>query len=84
MKSNTHKENKIKIIKKCTIESFNQVFRSITFSDYGYFNDVDIAYTDSIQRITPVTNKIAPFRENFKASRFNIDERLYEEAKINI
>ena len=35
----------------------------INFPDYEYFNDVDIAYSDFIQRITSVINKIAPFKE---------------------
>ena len=35
----------------------------INFLDYEYFNDVDIAYSDFIQRITSVKNKIAPFKE---------------------
>ena len=35
----------------------------INFPDYGYFNDVDIAYLDFIQRITSVINRIAPFKE---------------------
>ena len=83
----------------------------INFPDYEYFNDVDIAYSDFIQRITSVINKIAPFKEiriknyshdwfdgeildkiilrdkrlkKFKASRLNIDEQLYKEAKINV
>ena len=33
----------------------------INFPDYEYFNDVDIAYSDFIQRITSIINKIAPF-----------------------
>ena len=35
----------------------------INFPDNEYFNDVDIAYSDFIQRITSVINKIAPFKE---------------------
>ena len=35
----------------------------INFPDHEYFNDVDIAYSDFIQRITSVINKIAPFKE---------------------
>ena len=83
----------------------------INFPDYEYFIDVEIAYSDFIQRITSVINKIAPFKEitiknyyhywfdgeilykiilrdkhlkKFKASRLNIDEQLYKEAKINV
>ena len=35
----------------------------IKFPDYEYFNDVNIAYSDLIQRITSVMNKTAPFKE---------------------
>ena len=35
----------------------------INFPDYEYFNDVDIAYSNFIQRITSVINKMAPFKE---------------------
>ena len=110
-KSNTHKQIKIRSLKNYSIESLNQGLSMINFSDYEYFNDVDIAYSHFIQRITPVINKIAPFKEiriknyshdwfdgeildkiilrdkrlkKFKASRFNIDEQLHKEAKINV
>ena len=35
----------------------------INFPGYEYFNDVDIVYSDFIQRITSVISKIAPFKE---------------------
>ena len=35
----------------------------INFPDYEYFSDVDIAYSDFIQCITPVINKITPFKK---------------------
>ena len=98
MTSNTQKKIKIRSLKNYSIE-------------YKYFNDVDIAYSDFIQRITSAINKIAPFKEiriknyshnwfdgeilnkiilrdkrlkKFKASRLNMDEQLYKEAKINV
>ena len=110
-KSNTHKQVKIRCLKNYYIESLNQGVSMINVPDYEYFNDVDIAYSDFIQRVTSVINKIAPFKEigiknyshdwfdgeildkiihrdkclkKFKASRLNIDEQLYKEAKINV
>ena len=35
----------------------------INFPDYEYFNDVDITYSYFNQRMTPVINKVAPFKE---------------------
>ena len=58
MKSNTHKQIKLRSLKNYTIESLNQGLRMINFPHYEYFNDVDIAYLDFIQRITRVTNRL--------------------------
>ena len=38
MKSNTHKQIKIRSLKNYKIESVNQGLRMINFSDYEYFN----------------------------------------------
>ena len=63
MKSNTHKQIKLRSLKNYTIESLNQGLSIINFPDYEYLSDADIAYSDFIQRITSVINKIAPFKE---------------------
>ena len=42
--------------------SLNQDLPIINFHYYEYFNDIDISCSDFIQRITPVINKIAPFK----------------------
>ena len=54
---------KIRSLKNYTIKSLNQGLSVINFPDYEYFDDVDIAYSDSIQCITSVINKMAPFKE---------------------
>ena len=32
----------------------------INFADYEHFDNVDVLYTDFIERMTPVINKISP------------------------
>ena len=69
------------------------------FPYYEYFNDVDIAYSDFIQCITSVINKIAPFKEirikNYSHDWFDgeildkiilRDKRLkkFKESRLNI
>ena len=75
MKSNTHKQTKIRFIKNYTIESLNLGLRMINFICHEYFHEVDIAYSDFIQRTTSVINKIAPFKEikikNYSHDRFD-------------
>ena len=62
-KWNTHKQINIRSLKNYSVESLNQGLSMINFPDYEYFNNVEIAYSDFIQRITSVINKIAPFKE---------------------
>ena len=42
------------------MEPLNQGLRMISFPDDEYFNDVGIAYSDFIQRVTLIINEIAP------------------------
>ena len=50
IKSNTHKQIKIRSLKNYIIESLNQGLSMTNFPDYEYFNDVDIAYSSSMFR----------------------------------
>ena len=63
MMSNINNQIKVRSLKTYSIESLNQGLSMINFPDYKYFNDVDIAYSDFIQCITSVINKIAPFKD---------------------
>ena len=63
MKSNTHKQIKIRSLKNYSIESLNKGLSMINFPSYEYLNDVDIAYSDFIEHITSVIEKIAPCKE---------------------
>ena len=54
---------KIRSLKNDSVESLNQGLTMINFPCYEYLNDVDIAYSDFIERITSVIKKIAPFKE---------------------
>ena len=74
MKSNTHKQIKIRSLKNYTIESLNRGLRMINQFPWLWI-DVDIAYSDFSQRITSLINKIAPFKEirikNYSHDWFN-------------
>ena len=84
MKQNTHNQIKIRPLKNCTIESLNQALRMINFID------VDIAYSDFIQRITPVINKITLFKDirikNYSHDWFdgeNLDKIVLRDKRLN-
>ena len=84
MKPNTHNQIKVRPLKNNTIESLNQALRMINFID------VDIAYSDFIQRITPVTNKITLFKDirikNYSHDWFdgeNLDKIVLRDNRLN-
>ena len=63
----------------------------INFPDYEYFNDVDIAYSDFIQCITSVINKIAPFKEirikNYSHYKIILRDKClkkFKDSRLNI
>ena len=56
---NTHKQIKVRSLYSRVFKSGNSYDQ---LPDYEYFNDKDITYSDFIQRITSVINKIAPSR----------------------
>ena len=49
MKSNKHKQIKVRLLKNYTVGSLNRGLRIIIFPNYEYFHDVDIAYSDFYQ-----------------------------------
>ena len=63
MTSNTHKQVKIRTLKNYTIGSLNWGLRMISIPDCEHLNSVSITYSDFVQHITPVINKILPFKE---------------------
>ena len=90
-KSSTHKQIKIRSLKNYSIESQNQGLSMINFPDYEYFNDVDIAYSDFIQCITSVINKIAPFKEirikNYSHYKIILRDKClkkFKDSRLNI
>ena len=90
-KSSTHKQIKIRSLKNYSIESQNQGLSMINFPDYEYFNDVDIAYSDFIQCITSVINKIASFKEirikNYSHYKIILRDKClkkFKDSRLNI
>ena len=60
MKMNTHKQIKIRSLRKVFTWS---TFLIIWSTSHDQINNADIVYSDFIQRITPGINKIAPLKE---------------------
>ena len=57
-----HKFLNFRSFKNYTFDCFNEVLKQPEFPNYETFDDVDGAYSNFSQKITTVTDKIAPYR----------------------
>ena len=53
----------IRSFKNYTVESYQEALKKIVFPDYKNFIDMNAAYTDFIDKIMSVINKIAPIKK---------------------
>ena len=58
-----HNQIQVRSLKNYTPELLREELKNVSFPNYNVFSDVDIAYSDLIEKILKVVDKIAPFRE---------------------
>ena len=61
-KNNVHREITIRSFKNYTIELYQRALKTLDFPNYENFTDMDAAYTDFIDKLVSVINKIAPIK----------------------
>ena len=62
-KFNKHRQVKFRSFKNYTKELYWGILRDTHFPNYSEFNDIDLAYSDFQNRLSPVINSVAPIRE---------------------
>ena len=67
-----HKEITIRSFKNYTIELYHEALKQLVFPDYKNFIDMNSAYSDFIEKIMSVINKIAPIK-NIRAKNHTED-----------
>ena len=85
MKYSQHKYIKVRSLKNYTVDLFCELLKSIHFPKYSTeYNDVNEAYTDIIEKVMSVINKIAPLKEiRIKGNtQMWFDEEVIEEIRI--
>ena len=63
MKYNTHKQIKFRSFKNYTKEQYGNLLRDTYFPNYESYTDIDLAYSDFLDRLTSVINLISPIKE---------------------
>ena len=63
IKSNMHKQIRIRSLKNYTPELLIEELRKIDFPDYSIFSNVNIAYKDIVDKIVSIIDKIAPYKD---------------------
>ena len=110
VKANMHNQVRVRSLKKYSPEIYVDELRKINFPNYSIFSDVNVAYSDLVEKLKNVIDKVAPLKEvriknntqdwfddevakaiklrdkrftRFKATKLQIDEDLYKEAKYD-
>ena len=68
-KTNGHKQIKMRSHKNYRIDPFHLLLSNATFPSYEHFPDVNVAYSDFINKLMSIINQIAPFNP-FRPARF--------------
>ena len=94
-KLGVHKEINFRSLKNYTAELYEKALRDINFPNYDEFSNVNTAYSDLIERVTGVINKIAPMKQSRiksnsqdwfdgeVAEKIVIREKLFKNFKIS-
>ena len=62
-KANMHNQVKVRSLKTYTPERFVEELKKINFLNYNIFSDINAAYSDLVEKITTVIDKVAPYKE---------------------
>ena len=62
-KANMHNQVRVRSLKQYTPEKFVEELKKKNFLNYNIFSDVNAAYSDLVEKITTVIDKVAPYKE---------------------
>ena len=54
---------RVRSLKTYTPERFVEEFKKINFLNYNIFSNINVAYSDLVEKTTTVTDKVAPYKE---------------------
>jgi len=83
-KANMHNQIRVRSLKNYTPDLYIEELKNITFPDYSIFSDVNVAYSDLVDKILKVVDKVAPFKDlRIKNNTQDwFDEEITEAIKI--
>ena len=62
-KANMHNQIRVPSLKTYTLKRFVEVLKKINFLNYNIFSDINVAYSDLVEKITTLIDKVAPYKE---------------------
>ena len=79
-----HNQIRVRSLKNYTPDLYIEELKNITFPDYSIFSDVNVAYSDLVDKILKVVDKVAPFKDlRIKNNTQDwFDEEITEAIKI--
>ena len=63
IKHNTHNQIQVWSLKKYSAEIFTNALKSVQFPNYNIFSNVNVAYSDLLNKISDTLDRVAPIKE---------------------
>ena len=63
IKHNMHNQIQVRSLKKYSAETFTNAFKKVQFPNYHIFSNVNVAYSDLLNKISDTTGRVAPIKE---------------------
>ena len=63
IKHNMHKQIQVRSLKKYSAEVFTNALKTVQFPNYNTFSNVNVAYSDHLNKIPDTIDSVAPIRE---------------------
>ena len=85
IKHNMHNQIQVRSLKKYSAEIFTNALKTVQFPNYNIFSNVNVAYSDLLNKISDTIYSVAPIKEirikNEIAEAIKIREKYFKKLK---
>ena len=81
IKRNVHKQIQVQCLKRCSAEILTNALKAVQFPNYNIFSNVNVAYSDLLNKVSDTVNNVAPIKEIRKNTQDWFDNDITEAIK---
>ena len=86
IKHNMYNQIQVRPLKKCSAKIFTNALKTVQFPNYNIFSNVNVAYSDLLNKISDTIDNVAPIKEiRLKDSKKEwFDNEIADAIKLEI